>query len=327
MVRSKQTLFHALFWITLFFTVLPPAAIAISGFHVAYSKIVYLIGILGVSHVGMTAFFFVGDRRYKEIIRSEPQRYILAPIALTLFAFVVFTYWPKGFWPYFAVHYAWLLWHFGRQNFGIYAFLSASNRSGAVSVLERNYFSLLPIAAIPKALVLYPQIGLTPAAARVAEFSSFALTAACFVIAVIIALRVRHDRQRVIAICMGLLFFLPTIASSNPLVATAFYAHPVQYIVMMAYLAGDKKQGPVGYRLGVLTAAGLGLWVALTYLSGSYGLAFLALTYGLTQAHFVVDAGLWKMKQPKQRAAILDSYDFLFSNPSYSQSGMDSRSN
>jgi hypothetical protein len=53
----------------------------------------------------------------------------------------------------------------------------------------------------------------------------------------------------------------------------------------------------------------------LTYLSGSFALAFLALTYGITQAHFVIDAGLWKMKQPKQRAAILESYDFLFSAP------------
>jgi hypothetical protein len=312
-LRDRNVLFKSLFWATLVLTAVPAVAVPLSGIQFSYSKFTYLIGAVGVAHVGMTAFFFMGDRRYREIIDADRTRYVLVPAVLVTLAFIVFYFWPQGAAPYLMAHYAWLIWHFGRQNFGIYAFLAASNKTGAVSKLERIYFALLPVAVVPKALTLYPHIGLQGGYALAATIMTAALCIVCAGMGVVILRAVQHDRQRVIAILLGYGFFVPTMISSNAAVALSFYAHPVQYVIMMMYLAGDRKQGDVLKRIGLLLAIGFGFWAGLTFLSGKLSIAFLALTYGITQAHFVVDAGLWKLKLPKQRAAILSSFDFLFS--------------
>jgi len=231
---------------------------------------------------------------------------------LIALAFAVFSSNPDGVWPYLTAHYAWLLWHFGRQNFGIYAFDAASNKSGQITKLERLYFSALPIAVIPKAVVLYQQNSFPEWVSAAANGLSMALSLACAGLGLWILRTITCDRQRVIALLLGFVFFLPTMISSNSAIALTFYGHPLQYIIMMMYLAGDRKQGMPLQRFGVLLLVGFAFWAGLTALSGSYSVTFLALTYGITQAHFVVDAGLWKLKLPKQRAAILESYDFLF---------------
>jgi hypothetical protein len=232
-------------------------------------------------------------------------------------AFAIFYFWPKGIWPYFVAHYAWLMWHFGRQNFGIYAFVAGGNSSGPISQAERQYFNLLPISIVPKVFTLYPDVGLSGAYAQIAGNLTIAMSAACVALAVwIIASEknVRNDWQRLVALLMGFVFFAPTMFSSNAAIGLTFMAHPIQYVIMMLYLAADRKQGFQMLRVAGLFLAGISLWAMLTYFQTVSMPAFLAIAYGTTQAHFLVDAGLWKLKMPRQRAAILESYDFLF-NP------------
>jgi hypothetical protein len=314
-IRSKNFILTSLFLATLVPTLVPVIAVPINGLQLTYSQFLLVIGVIGNVHVGMTAFFFIGDDRYKAIIRENRFRYIGLPLISIAFAFVIFALWPKGVWPYFCVHIAWLMWHFGRQNFGIYAFVAAGNRSGPISQTERQYFNLLPISIVPKVMTLYPEVGLTGTLAEIANNLTIAMCLVCAALAVwiiVTEINVRKDWQRTTALLMGFFFFLPAMLSSNAGIALTFFAHPFQYIIMMLYLAADLKQSRQMLRVALLFLTGITLWAVLTYLQPVAMPVSLAIAFGVTQAHFLVDAGLWKLKSPKQRAAILESYDFLF---------------
>lgn len=315
--RKKNTLFLALAVVTFIPTALPAIVVPFTAFQPSWTQFVFLIGILGNVHVGMTGFFYLGDRRYRSILAGSVLRFFILPLVCVSVAFVLFAWWPKGIWPYFAIHTAWLLVHFGRQNFGLYSFVAAGNRSGAVSSLERAFFSLLPIAAIPKAWTLYSEIGVGPNWVPWLDCLSIGLAAVCVVMLGLMLSRraLWADPQRVTALILGTAFFAPTVVSSNPAIALTFFAHPLQYIIMMLYLAGDRRQGRMAVRFGLLIATGIGLWGLLSYTQSTLTTAFLALSYGLTQAHLLIDAGVWRLRQPAQRAIIADSFDFLFRKP------------
>ena len=84
---------------------------------------------LGTAHVPATIFFYI-DKDFSEIVSRHKARYIYFPILLTivtglLFAFagtIVQVYILLFFW-------AWQAFHYGRQNTGIYSFVSIATRS------------------------------------------------------------------------------------------------------------------------------------------------------------------------------------------------------
>jgi hypothetical protein len=318
-LRSKNTLLAILFIGTVIPIILPVVFVPLTNFQPSWDWFIFMIGILGAAHVGTTSFFYIGDRRYKSVIADDRWRLLWLPAILMIGAFLVFAINSQGFWLYFALHYAWLIWHFGRQNFGLYSFVAGANRSGPPTSAERFYFNLLPVAAIPKALTLYTQVAVPALITPTLELISVILTLACAVLFTWIVLMtpgVRTDWQRIVSLILGFAFFLPTIVSSNPAIALTFFAHPIQYIVMMVYLAGDRKQGRTIFRISVLLVSGIGLWGILTYLQNSGTIAvYSALVFGITQAHILIDSGAWKLKVPKQRAIITESYDFLFRQP------------
>ena len=319
MICTKNSMFVALFFATLVPTILPVIFVPLTSFKPSWNQFLFLIGLLGNVHVGMTAFFYFGDRRYKQLIADNAWRFIWVPAALIACAFLMFNNKPAWLWLYIAAHYSWLLWHFGRQNFGLYSLVAAGNRSGAVSYLERSYLNLLPLAAIPKSLTLYSDIGLPAEIAGYFVSATWAL--ACVGVAMLAAILVTRpnvvaDKERLVALLLGLGFFAPTVVSNNPAIALTFFAHPVQYIIMMLYLAGDRKQGAILLRLCALIFTGMALWALLYYLNGaSITSGYLAVAFGVSQAHFLIDAGAWKLKMPAQRAIITESYDFLFGSP------------
>ncbi len=283
-VRSKNFLFGVLFLVTGGLTLLPAIVVPFVNLQLSWAQFVLLIGVIGNMHVGMTGFFFVGDARYKAMIADAPLWYVGFPLLLIAVAFFVFAVWPDGIWPYFLIHYPFLMWHFGRQNFGIYSFVAGANQSGPISQLERTYFNLLPLSILPKILTLYPNTGLSGRYTTLANALTLAMISICIGLAALIIIReknIRRDKQRAIALLMGLAFFLPTAFSSNSAIALTFFAHPAQYVVMMIYLAGDRKQGSIVVRLGLLAATGFGLWAVLTFFHTAAMPIFLALSYGV----------------------------------------------
>ena len=63
-VRSKNFLLASLFFATLIPTLIPVVMAPVAGLQLTYQQFLLVIGVAGNAHVGMTAFFFMGDKRY-----------------------------------------------------------------------------------------------------------------------------------------------------------------------------------------------------------------------------------------------------------------------
>jgi hypothetical protein len=96
----------------------------------------------------------------------------------------------------------------------------------------------------------------------------------------------------------------------------------LQYIVMMLVLAGVGVQHTrlsPAMRVVSVASCGLGLWALLWVLGNplaqwsAASKLLLAITYGVTQWHFLADTGVWKLRNPEVRKNFMDSFGFMFS--------------
>lgn len=105
------------------------------------------------------------------------------------------------------------------------------------------------------------------------------------------------------------LFFLPMFASNNIDVAFFSYAiaHGVQYLAFMTVLTLDlgTREGRHGVTTLIDFLAGIGL--------------------GTTIAHFVIDAGAWRLSQPSARHYVTQRFGFLFERASGRSRGVGSQ--
>ena len=309
MPRPPNSLLWALLLASTIPTAVPVILVAGFDFTVQPAWIMAGMGFLGMAHTGSTGFFYTEEH--------DRRRMIWVPLGFIALAAAVFALDPAGFWPYLAVHYIWLMWHLGRQNFGLYALVA-----GGASEAERFFFDLLAEAAMPAMLTLYIPDALAPDAAAFLRVLSLLLMA--YAVLLFICLTVGYYREAVaagrtrsvvsqgaecnggaeiqtVASCrywsrptalfLGLAFWLPTVISTNPAVALTWFAHPFQYLIMVAWVSG--RRGWV--ELAVAAGYALGLWALLTglYSAGAL-LAFSALTYGASQAHFLIDGEVWR---------------------------------
>ncbi len=280
-MRLPNSLLWALLLATVIPTALPVILVAGFDFQVQPAWIMATMGFLGMTHTGSTGFFYTE--------RHDRRRMIWLPLGFIALASAVFALDPAGFWPYLAVHYIWLLWHLGRQNFGLYALVT-----GGASEAERFYFDLLPVAAMPAAMTLYIPAALSPDAAAFLRVLSLLLMAYAVVIfAALLWAMIGNSGgwRKSAALFLGLAFWLPTVIGTHPALALTYFAHPFQYLIMVAWVSG--RRGALGLALGAGCA--IGVWALLTGLQ-SVGalLAFSALAYGISQAHFLIDGEVWR---------------------------------
>jgi hypothetical protein len=123
--------------------------------------------------------------------------------------------------------------------------------------------------------------------------------------------RLRADLPAVIFTVLGWAFFLPTLVSTNQLVGFWSYAiaHGAQYLIFMIIVSGNRKRGIVGLSLFVLVFAAM--LVAFEHLNRS-GAGFAAYT-GIVMSHFLIDAKIWRLREPLQRGLIEQRFGFIFS--------------
>lgn len=290
-----------------------------------FQQFVFVIGVLGVTHVGMTTYFYVGDRRYTAIIGNDKLRYYGLPAVAIAIAFAVFFLaGPTTLFIYFMLHYAWLLWHFNKQNWGILSIFNSSDSLPKLSRGESFFFHSLPFGPIIVTSTIYPQMSefTAPVATlmKIAGTSLFVVSALGLAHSVLVAKRL-NGLTTAAWVALSIVFFLPSVLTTNPSVALAFFAHPLQYIVMMIFLAGfgnDTSKAAPLVRIGGLFTFGLTLWALLWFLNNPLSFDLLgaklglALTYGITQWHFIADTGLWKLRNPEVRKNFMDSFGFMF---------------
>ena len=270
-----------------------------------------LIAISGIGHVGATAFFYF-DRDFFKLIGENKQRFFLWPAMLALGCLAVF-YTNAAAWTLCVTGFlAWQLYHFQRQNYGLIAFAA---RSAGLSRLPRELNWMLNFGVAGAVCNLLRRVELKGAFySAIAYDLSVALFLASTVLLIKVLLttpRLRADLPILIFTVLGWMFYLPTLVSTTDLVGYWSYAiaHGAQYIIFMIVVSGNRKHGTRALSLFLLLFAAMLL--AFDHLNRS-GAGMAAYT-GLVMGHFLIDAKIWRLREPIQGSLIKQRFAFIFS--------------
>jgi hypothetical protein len=262
-------------------------------------------------HVASTGWLYtLPDVR--EHVRQHRARLVLLPVALVLAAAGLAAALPPATmtWcllPYFA----WQFFHFQKQNLGLAALAASSQRAAPLRPAERRALMTAGYAGIA-GLITHPSLlqlrlspglsGLYPAAAVV-----FAVTAATGITLVIrrpgagVAYRVVF----VVSQC----FFAPVFLFRSPYAAVGglTIAHGLQYLLLVGLVAGGRPRAGRAIRLAALGNIAVIGGAALSAASHLHGAApagrlLFGAYLGAVMAHFVIDASVWRLRDPFPRA-------------------------
>lgn len=83
-----------------------------------------LLLLMSTMHVGLTAFFYT-DSDYRNVVKEKWQFYIGLPLIVILAMGLISSAFPtQGIIYIMMFYHAWLLFHYGRQNYGVLSFVS-----------------------------------------------------------------------------------------------------------------------------------------------------------------------------------------------------------
>lgn len=277
-------------------------------------------------HVAATGWFYTVPE-VRRFFCANPLRYIAVPIALIVATAVLLGFVVPNSRVYLVLmpYFAWQYFHYQKQNVGMSALAGVSNRAGSVSTLERRCLVAAGMAGIA-GLIAHPQLlGLT---VRPLPSWCFGVAGAAFVAAVVagaIAIARRPPERRPVAFvavyAMSLLFFAPVFVFRSPYAAATSFAvaHGYQYLLIVGLVAlgsASRRYGQQLWSIGLLvTVAVAGGWLlnwgshaTATHLLGRivFG-AYL----GVVMSHFVIDAGLWRLRDEFPRRFLTERLPYL----------------
>lgn len=255
-----------------------------------------LVFLLGPVHVGTSAAFYL-DPQLRSLVASNRSRYYVAAGGVVL-AGLVLSLGPDWIGPWVVVPGVgmWQLHHFTRQNLGMLAFTYRASGLGGPTPRERHLLDLTTVAGM---------LGLLP---LLAPFEVDTRPVGLVVLAVAAVGLLRGTAGvRLWALTAAVLFYSPLFLINDLVVAAYAYglAHGAQYLLMMAHLPVGRDSD--GRRRMLLALAGAFLVVSVPYYLGDRAV----MLAGVTAAHFIVDAGIWKMRTPEQRAYMRRRFAFL----------------
>jgi hypothetical protein len=277
----------------------------------AQAALLPLIAISGIGHVGATAFFYF-DRDFFKLIGQNKQRFFLWPAMLAIGCLAVFATNTAAWTLLVAAFFSWQLYHFQRQNYGLIAFAA---RSAGLGKLPDELTWMLNFGVAGAVCNLLRRIELKGALAPAIAYD---LSVVLFLASTVLLLKVllttprlRADLPVVIFTVLGWMFYLPTLVSTNDLVGYWSYAiaHGAQYIIFMIVVSGNRKHGTRALSLFLLLFAAM--LVAFDHLNRS-GAGMAAYT-GLVMGHFLIDAKIWRLREPIQGSLIKQRFAFIFS--------------
>lgn len=296
---------------------------------------------LGTAHVPATIFFYT-DKDFSEILRKHKARYIYLPIVLTIVTGLLFAFANTLFQAYILLMFwAWQAFHYGRQNTGIYSFVSIATRGAAPDKYERLMIELGTLCGI---IGTFKILGTAVAPNYLHGSFELLYRFGALVFAVIllasIVVYVRNFKRTgpllTIFYFTLVCFFLPVFISTDMNVAFYSYAiaHGVQYILFMTVVSLNFDPQDSSKRFKIASA------VKLLFITVLVGFLFyraidlkgfelftanpslmrvvdfiIGAILGATMAHFVIDAGAWRLSQTLQRTYIGKRFGFVFARP------------
>ncbi len=272
-------------------------------------------------HVALTLYFYL-DKEYQGYIKEHPAFYIYLPVAVILACGLFTLAFGKTGVVYLTIFYhAWLLFHYGRQNFGLMAFVCLSQGASPLGKVEKWAFQLAPIGAILGAHAVLPEFkGALGSYALLSWKTGIVIYGSALALLAYASI-VSRNRDgwlpRVFFLVLAL-FWLPTFLFDSYQKAIMGYAvaHALQYFIFMYFSAAGNRDGA---RRGLLLL-GMGAvvgWIILWLsrekeLWGPLLYFMLGAEFGLVMWHFIVDAGLWKLRQKWQRERVRERFAFIF---------------
>ena len=323
--KKETTLFLiAMLGVTILPIVFVPLFAESRGSSKTVDNVFSLLLVLSAMHVALTLFFYT-DRRYRVYFKENNRIFYYLPIFFILGTGLSYEILGKDNANYlFLMYHAWLVYHYGRQNYGLLCFATIGTGGKRVRKGERIILHLAPIAGILASMPLLGQAKKSIFAPYLDLFYATGLAIFVIVIGALVYVLVNNLRYRTnlwhSAFLVTLsLFYLPTFLSDNHMAGFMSYAiaHALQYFVFMYYLAADQKQGSTHARLFTLVGVAIAGWVTIWIfrdadLWGAFDQLAAGIGLGIVMAHFVVDAGTWKLSRSFQRSAVQDSFHFLF---------------
>jgi hypothetical protein len=312
----------------------PPAGAA------AGPALAYLLFAGSSAHVAATGWFYT----VPEVRRHAGQhrgRFVWGPLALIVGAAAVAAAAPPRALDWLLLPFlAWQFFHYQKQNLGLASLAAAAYRVARLRPAERGALLAASLAGIGGLLA---RPGLLQVPVRTGLTALWPAAAAAFAAAVATGLGCLARRpagQRPPAYCAAYLsalaFSLPAFLFSSPYAAVAgmTIAHGLQYLLLVGLVAaGDPDGGrlerpvpaagapggvPVGRvaRLAILGNIALAGGAVLAAASGLQEAApAVRLLYGAfagaVMAHFVVDAGLWRLREEFPRAFLAGRVPYL----------------
>lgn len=266
-------------------------------------------------HVATTGWFFT-DPEIRAHFRNHPVRYLFAP-AILICGAVAISFNSTAFVFLFLIFTGWQFWHYQKQNVGLLSFIAAGTASGPLSKWERYTVMLawLPVVFSVTKMDLLPfhftQTDVT--IINIFGLTVYTLVAGCFVAAILNVPGLRRNFVRLLFFTGSVVFFLPLYIFSNPIAATTGFAsaHGLQYLVFMAIVGIDRRQ-LARTLLVMLSIAVPGSLLLVELISNGQGGWLGSLFIGLVMSHFVIDAGIWRLREPFQRAYMRRKFAFIF---------------
>lgn len=274
-------------------------------------------------HVASTGWLFTLPEVRKHAA-DHRARYITVPFVLVLTTGLIASVLSPGelewlLLPYFS----WQFFHFQKQSLGLSALAASSHGARPLSKTERRALmgsgaaGILGLIAHPDLLQLHVHVPFGVL---------FPISGSLFAVAVIgglAAFMQRPRRDRPPGVCamylVALLFSLPVFAFASPYAAVGgmTVAHGFQYLLLVGLVAAGTGRGSTrGFRIALLCNVALvggALLSGASHLHGSgpVGRFVFGAYLGVVMAHFVVDAGLWRMRDAFPRAFLSSHVPYL----------------
>jgi hypothetical protein len=289
----------------------------------APGRALVLLLFLGSSvHVAATAwFYFLPEIRGHA--RAHKGRYVIVPVALILGTALAATVVPaEGITWALLAYFAWQFFHFQKQNLGLAALAGVAQSSGSLRRLERLGIVVAGFGGIA-GLVVHPDLLQVTLDAHVRFL--FPMAGVVFVAGVAIGLYALSQREQrppgfVIIYLISLVFFGPVFVFTSPYAAVAglVVAHGYQYLLIVGLVAGAPRRGRPGViGLALMMSVALLGGLALNYASHLHGSpvilerALYGAYLGAVMAHFVIDAGLWRLRDEFPRRFLTANLPYL----------------
>jgi hypothetical protein len=289
------------------------------------------IGFLGANfHVASTGWFYT-DPEIRSLFRAHPVRYLIVPCVLVLGSAAAFYLLDQSPRLYLVAGFiCWQLWHYQKQNVGVLSFIAAGTDGTPLSIWERRTLGLSAIAGI-LGFFSVAQAGPPSLSAGPMSLSAEFLllhqigAAICWLLPIVFCFAVvknpvlRTNKLRLLFFLFGTLFFFPTFVFTDSLSELAGYgmAHGLQYLVFMGFVSVGKHKAMTSL-VKLLIIATCGALIldraasAQSWPDFSYGYAIYGAFVGVVMAHFVLDTGIWRLREPFQRGYMRKKFYFVF---------------